>query len=295
MRRKIWPFLPLAALLGLLPTVPGYAQYLLALAGIMAVAALGLNLLLGYGGMVSIGHGAFMALGAYVFALLRIEGVPWWLALPLAGLAASLPGFLLGFPALRLAGPYLAIATLGFQVAVNQLALRLQGITGGYQGLRVPEAWSGAEGLYAVLGTLALLLLWKRRLVQSLVGKALVAVRDNEAAAVSVGIPPAWAKTGVFALSAFYAAVAGGLQAQLVGLVTPFDFGLATSILLLAMVVIGGAGTLWGPLLGAAILFWGFQALSGIPDLRNLVFGALLVVFPLFWPRGVAGFLGRLG
>lgn len=266
--------------------IPPYFHYLFALAAAWGIAALGLNLLVGYTGVVSIGHGGFMALGAYAYALALQGGWPLPLALLLAALVGAVSGLLLGFPALRLAGPYLAIATLGFNAAVSQILLRWQGLTGGYQGLRLPGL--PLESVLLLVFLLLGVLLWlKVNLVRSLVGQALVAVRGNELAALAVGIPLAWAKTGAFALSALYAAVAGALMAQAAGLVTPFDFGLWASIFLLAMVIVGGLGSLYGPLLGAAVLFWGHQLLSGLPDLRNLLFGGLLVLLPLFWPRGI--------
>lgn len=283
-----------AAALALAWLVPPYLLYLFVLASAWGIAALGLNLLVGYTGLISIGHGGFMALGAYAYALALLNGWPLPLALLLTALVGVASGLLLGFPALRLTGPYLAIATLGFNAAVGQVLLRWQHLTGGYQGLRLPGL--PLESILLLAFLLLGILLWlKVNLVRSLVGQALVAVRGNELAALAVGIPLAWAKTGAFALSALYAAVAGALMAQAAGLVTPFDFGLWASIFLLAMVIVGGLGSLYGPLLGAAVLFWGYQLLSGLPDLRNLLFGGLLVLFPLFWPWGVRWQVRSLG
>lgn len=282
------------AALALAWLVPPYFLYLLALAGAWGIAALGLNLLVGYTGLISIGHGGFMAMGGYAYALALLGGWPFPLALFLAAFVGAVAGLLLGFPALRLTGPYLAIATLGFNAAVGQVLLRWQNLTGGYQGLRLP-GFSLEWLLVAVFLLLGISLWIKTNLVRSAVGQALVAVRGNEPAALAVGISLVWAKTGAFALSALYAAVAGALMAQVAGLVTPFDFGLWASIFLLAMVIVGGLGSLYGPLLGALLLFWGHQLLSGLPDLRNLVFGGLLILFPLFWSQGVWRIFGSWG
>ncbi|MGH2544481.1 MAG: branched-chain amino acid ABC transporter permease, partial [Ardenticatenaceae bacterium] len=135
-----WQWLFLGTLIALSFFLPGYYLYLLSLAGVWAIAALGLNLLTGYAGQISIGHAGFVAIGAYVSALLTLKaGVPFWLALPVAGIVSALVGLLLGIPALRLSGPYLAIATLGFVVAVSQILDKWSSLTGGFQGLHPPR------------------------------------------------------------------------------------------------------------------------------------------------------------
>ncbi len=190
-RRIVWGAL-IAGILGVTAfTLPSYFLYILSLAGIWAIAAIGLDLLTGVAGQISIGHAGFMAIGAYTVALLslRLEA-PFWLALPAAGLLNALIGLALGLPALRLSGPYLAIATLGFGVAVVEILRRWEPVTGGFMGLKVPPPALGPWSLrsdaaqYLLIGTLLVLLAGIAiRLIRSPFGRAWIALRDREAAA----------------------------------------------------------------------------------------------------------------
>jgi branched-chain amino acid transport system permease protein len=197
MARRIVRGALIAGILGVTAfTLPSYFLYILSLAGIWAIAAIGLDLLTGVAGQISIGHAGFMAIGAYTVALLslRLE-VPFWLALPAAGLLNALIGLALGLPALRLSGPYLAIATLGFGVAVVEILRRWEPVTGGFMGLKVPPPALGPWSLrsdaaqYLLIGTLLVLLAGIAiRLIRSPFGRAWIALRDREAAAQAAGI-----------------------------------------------------------------------------------------------------------
>jgi branched-chain amino acid transport system permease protein len=307
----------LPALLARLPGVSAsYLLYLICLALIYAIVAVGLNLLIGYAGQFSLGHAGFLAVGAYASAILTQRfGWHFLAGLLAAGLLTALIGFLLGLPALRLSGPYLAVVTLGFGLAVPQLVVYFGELTGGTAGLReLPYAalpvWfdgrtlytyelrSEGELYYLVLAVLAGLSLFAARLVDSHTGRAFVAIRDSEHAAVAMGVSLTRYKTAAFALSAFYAGVAGSLYAHLIRFLAPESFTLFLSIEFLAMIVIGGLGSVRGALLGA-LLFVGLQeGLNRVPLVRDnnlfiIVFGALLIATIVFLPRGLAGALGR--
>jgi branched-chain amino acid transport system permease protein len=311
----------LAVVLGLpwlLDRVPGiavgYVLYLVCLGLIYAIAALGLNLLIGYAGQFSLGHAGFMAIGAYTSAILTQRfGWHFVLALPAAGLLTAAVGFLLGLPALRLSGPYLAVMTLGFGLAIPQLVTWYAPLTGGSSGLHelppaaIPIWYDGTVGLYnLVLGTdrmyyylvlaaLAALTLFAANVVNSHTGRALIAIRDSELAAQAMGVHLVRYKTAAFALSAFYTGIAGSLYAHLIRGIGPEDFTLFLSIALLTIIVLGGLGTIRGALLGALVLTALQNLLTRLPlvrDFKNLyivVFGALLILTVIFLPRGIAG------
>lgn len=298
-QRRAWQLgrVGLPALVALLLPVflPGYHLYVLSLAGVWAMAAIGLNLLTGYTGQISIGHAGFVGIGAYVSALLTLKaGLPFWLALPGAGLVSAVIGLGLGLPALRLSGPYLAIATLGFGAAVAQVFLKWESVTGGYMGLKPPQPslgpWtlqSEAALYYLVLGTLALMTWMALNLLRSSYGRAWIALRESELAAQVVGISLARYKTLAFAVSAFYAGVAGSLYAHLVGFISPFDFNLTISIFLVSAIVIGGLASVPGSILGALFLTVIFQLTSGLRDMRSVIYGLALILAAVFLPGGL--------
>ncbi len=307
-----WPWLllvaaalALPALLALIPGIAtGYVLYLVALAFIYAIVALGLNLLIGYAGQFSLGQAGFMAIGAYVAAILSTSwGWPFVLTLPAAAVVSAAVGYLLGLPALRLSGPYLAVVTLGFGLAVPQLIIWQGSWTGGSSGLHNIEP-AGLLGLsfatdgqfyYLALLATALLTLFTARLVKSRTGRAFIAIRDSELAAQAMGVSLLRYKTMAFALSAAYAGIAGCLYAYLLKGVGPEDFTLLLSVEFLAMVVVGGLGTIEGSLLGAAVLTALPNVLTRLPlleEYKNLyvvVFGAILILTVIFMPRGIAG------
>ncbi|MDR7400432.1 MAG: branched-chain amino acid ABC transporter permease [Armatimonadota bacterium] len=292
MSRSLW--VVVAAFAATAPWwLPGYGLYVLTLALVYGVAAVGLNLLTGYGGQVSIGHAGFMAIGAYASALaaLRLGWPPW--AGMLAGSAlGGLAGLLLGLPAVRLHGPYLAVATLGFGTFVSQLVVKWEALTGGYMGLKPPRLTLGMlpedTELYYVAGVVLVgVMCAASALVRGAFGRALLAVRDSELAAEATGVYVAGTKVQAFSLSAALAGLAGALQAHVVGYISPGDFTLLTSIFLVSAVVVGGLASISGSVVGAVLLTVGFQALSGVRDLRTVLYGLLLVAAVVFFPGGL--------
>ena len=300
----------LPGLLGLIPGVPlGYVLYLVSLGLIYAIVALGLNLLFGYAGQFSLGHAGFFAIGAYASAVLTSRaGVPFVVALPAAGFLTAAIGFLLGLPALRLTGLYLAIATLGFGLAIPQIILWLRDWTGGSMGLHgLPLAAiplgpfpaivfrTDQEYYYLALGVLILMTILARNIVNSDTGRAFIAIRDSEVAARAMGVNLVRYKTTAFALSAFYAGIAGSLYAHLLHGISPEDFTLYLSIDFVTMIVLGGLGSVSGALYGAFMLTLLQNTLTRLPivsEFKNLyivVLGVILILTVSFFPRGIAG------
>ena len=286
----------------------GYHIYQGAQVLIFAVALLGLNLLTGFNGQISLGHGAFFAIGGYGAAILITKfGLPYWAAIPLASIACFVAGFLFGFPALRFGGLYLALATFALAVATPQI-LSYKGFdafTGGSQGLTLmkPHAPFGIglnadQWLYLVCLAWAAALYWAaRNLVRGRIGRGLVAIRDQPIAAETMGINAALYKTTCFGVSALYAGVAGGLSAIAVGFVSPESFGLPLSLAFLVGIVVGGLGSLGGALFGALFI----EFVPNIADqltvnfgegakaLPGAIYGVLLILVMAALPTGVAG------
>jgi branched-chain amino acid transport system permease protein len=255
----------------------------------LAIAVLGLNLLVGYSGQISLGHGAFFALGAYASAISIADlGVPYLLTLPLAGLVCALAGFLVGLPALRLRGLYLALVTLGLAIATPQIIKRADGLTGGTQGLSVEKvaapAWSGLaddQWLYFVtLVVAAVMFVLAAFLVRGRVGRALVAIRENEIAARTMGVDLARFKTGTFAVSAAYAGVGGALFTLPIGFLAPESFPLALSFAFLAAIVV--------------IEFVPVYAADVDEALAGVIYGGVLILFMYLLPGGVMGLIRKL-
>jgi branched-chain amino acid transport system permease protein len=271
---------------------------------IYAVAVLGLNLLVGYNGQISLGHGAFFAVGAYTAALLiEKAGVPYLATLPAAGALCFVVGFLFGVPALRLRGLYLALVTLGLAIATPQLIKRFDGLTEGTQGLTVEQptapGWLGlADDQFLYLLTLAVAAVmfavaWN--LTRGPVGRAVKAVRDGEIPASTIGVDLAATKTRVFALSAGYAGVAGALYVLALGFVAPEAFTLALSFAFLAAIVVGGLATVSGALFGALFIEFVPVYASDVNDaLTGVIYGGVLIAFMWVLPEGAAGLPRRL-
>ncbi len=289
----------------------------LAHAGVFFIAIVGLNLLTGYTGQISLGHGALMAVGGYTTAALVVHE-HWrdvW-TIPLAGVAAGIVGFLIGLPALRLSGLYLALATFAFAVAMPSLLKKFSGLTGGGQGLRLleqaPLQVTGLSGtvtlfghstsqnhfLYYLtwgIGLVGFLIAWL--IVRGRLGRTFRAVRDSEVAAASAGIDLARAKTTAFAISGVYAGVAGSLLAIQSEIVNPLSFTFLLSILLLVGTVVGGLGSLPGMVLGALFIQYlpdlstHVSTAQGVPD---FVFGAAIILVMILLPTGAGGLLKRL-
>jgi branched-chain amino acid transport system permease protein len=281
-----------------------YQAYEFALVGAYFVAVCGLNILTGYTGQISLGHGAFMALGGYTTAILSTDhGIdPVW-TIPIAGLVAGLAGFAFGIPALRLSGLYLALVTFGIAVAAPALARKFEGLTGGSTGknLPLPRAhWglhlSSNDWLYYQNWTVALVMLlaaWL--LLRGRTGRAFRAVRDSEVAAVSFGVHLPTYKTLAFGVSAFYAGVAGSLFAITVAYVNPDTYPIKLSVYLVVGAVAAGLGSLWGLVFGAALIeYLPTKAADISSTAPDVIFGAVLIAVMLLLPSGAAGLLRRL-
>lgn len=286
-----------AVVLGLLPVVTSYyVVYLVALIAISAVIVVGLDVLMGYAGQVSLGQAGFAAIGAYVGVLLVTgAGLPWVVALFVGGLAAALLGIVVGIPSLRLSPLYIATVTFGFGQIVQIVLVHWETVTNGPDGLTVPrpmlgnQPLRGVETYYAIVLLSALLILLAFNLVRSLRGRALVAVRESEPAALAVGIPVAWYKTWAFAFGAFYAGVGGVLYGWLTQFISPDAFGFDQSLLYVTMGIVGGFGSFWGGLVGAAVLTLLNEVLRPTGVYRQLALGVCLLFAMLFMPNGMWG------
>ena len=289
---------PVAVLLGAIVLLPrfgsDYATYIVTLISIYAIGILGQTLLIGYTGQISFGQAGFLAIGAFTLAHLVRGGVPFPLGLLAAGLMAALFGVLVGFPSLRLKGPYLAVATLGFGVAVYQVFSNWDVLSGGRMGIAVPPlAWGGIRKsllmYYLNVGLAIVFTLATYNLVSSYVGRAFIAIRDSDIAAEVMGVSLTRYKLLAFAVSSFYAGVQGGLLAQLFGHLEPQMFTISETITLLVGVVVGGLASVEGPLFGAAFAVLVPQVFSGYRELVPAVFGTAILLVMIFEPHGLAG------
>jgi len=274
---------------------------------IYAIAGLGLMLLVGYTGLVSLGHAAFLAIGAYVHAFLLGHGWPFPLSMLFATGFSALVGALIAIPALRMTGIYLAVATLAFAVIVEQVLVHWEAVTGGFRGMAVPKPVLfginfSDPTLFYFLSLLLLLvsLVLVMNILRSPSGRAMTAVRDSETSAESMGIHLAGTKTLAFALSAGFTGLAGALFAHRLTYLAPDAFTIVTSIQLLLMVVVGGLGSLHGVVFGA--LFVGLlpqiiaiardsapPVVAQIPGLEPAVFGLIMILFLIYEPLGIYG------
>ncbi len=279
----------------------------LALVYIYAIAGIGLMLLVGYTGLVSLGHAAFLAIGAYAHAYLLSKGWPLPLSLMTAGLFTAAVGAIVGLPAMRMTGIYLAIATLAFAIIVEQVIAHWESLTGGYRGMLVQDAElfgldlsDGRPFYYLCLLVTVACLLAALNILRSPTGRAMIAIRDSEISAQSMGIDLARTKSIAFALSAGFTGLAGGLFAHKLGYLAPDAFTLLMSIQLLLMVVVGGLGSMHGVFFGA--IFIGLlpqgiaimrdslpPAIGQQPGLEPGMFGLILVLFLIFEPHGIYG------
>jgi branched-chain amino acid transport system permease protein len=290
--------------------VSNYRVFQFTLTLVYAIALLGLNMLTGYNGQISLGHGAFYAIGAYAAAILMDKfGVPYWLTIPIAGAVCLVVGFLFGLPALRLEGVYLALATFALAVAMPQI-LKYKGFehwTGGVQGIVItkpePPEWSGLtqdQWLYfVVLVCLVALFVIGWNLLRGRMGRAMVAIRDQPIAAQAMGVNTAMVKSLTFGVSAMYTGIAGALGAIVIQFVAPDSFTVFLSITLVVGVVIGGLASIPGAIYGALFI----QFVPNLADQISkaapwAIWGVSLIVFMYVMPTGVAGFIrivaGRL-
>ncbi len=291
-----WLLFALGVILVRLTVANSYYFTLFNIIGIHALLVVGLNLLLGYAGQISLGHAAFFGLGAYTSGILTATyGINPWLALPAGLLVAGAAAFLVGVPALKLRGYYLAMATLGFGIIVYIFFNQTQELTGGPSGLSGIPSLSLAgfpldspDRLFLLIWpVLGVILLLSANLVDSRLGRALRALHDGEPAAQSLGVDTARVKLLVFVWSALYASLAGSLYAHTLNFIAPTSFGFMFSIKLVTMVVVGGMASIWGSLLGAAVLTILPEFLVVFHDYEIIIFGGILMVVMIFLPRGL--------
>lgn len=312
-RGAVLSYAMLAVVLLLLPLMAG--EYLLTQATFVFIngtVALGLMLLVGYTGLISLGHAAFFAVGAYTVAVLEVHGIPFVLALAGAGILTGIIGIVIGLPALRMRGIYLAMATLAFAFIVDEVIVRWSSVTRGNRGIMVPDATifgirldSGQRVYFIALCVFALVLIALVNLVRSRTGRALAAIRDSEIAAASMGVNVAIFKTIAFALSATATGLAGAVYAHKLGYISPEQFDITLSIEFLIMVIIGGLGSIHGAVFGAIfvvvlpqliVLAKPFlpEVIAGQPILNTAAFGLIVILFVMFEPSGLNGYWTRM-
>jgi len=311
MKARSWKIVGLVALVAgavVLPfLVSNYRVFQLNMVLVYAIVLLGLNILTGYNGQISLGHGAFYAIGAYVAAILMdLGGWPYWATLPVAGFVCFVSGFLFGLPALRLRGHYLALATFALAVAMPQLLKykRIEQWTGGVQGIVIlkpdppfglkitPDQW-----LYLFTLAIAVVMFvigWN--LLRGRVGRAMIAIRDNPIAAEAMGVNSALYKSTTFGVSALYTGIGGALGAIVVQFVAPDSFTAGLSINLLVGIVIGGVASISGAIYGALFI----QFIPNFADQISkaapwAIYGAFLLAFVYLMPTGVAGLVRLIG
>ena len=252
------------------------------------------NLISGLTGYVSFGHVAFFGAGAYTGAILVTKaGWPWLTAALAGGVGACAVALVIGYPCLRLKGPYFAIAMLGLNEVLRALVSYFEGLTGGGSGLSLPTLHATIPIYYAMALTAAAVTLLTYLIITSRFGLRLMTIREDEVAAEAMGIDTARHKLYAFLLSAAGPGIAGGLAARDQGYIEPISvFPLATTITMIVMVLFGGKGTVWGPVLGAVVLFVSQELVwARFPYLHQLLFGAIIVAVVLLMPRGILGLL----
>jgi branched-chain amino acid transport system permease protein len=279
-----------------------YWEEVLISAALFGLLAMGLNVVVGLAGLLDLGYVAFWAIGAYSVAIFSGAGpfkslhLNTWEILPIGVGLAMLFGVILGLPVLRLRGDYLAIVTLGFGEIIRITASNLEGVTGGPRGIGGiphPNFFGFDFGVdpgpyyYWVLGTLLVMLVVIRRLDRSRIGRAWVAIREDEVPAEAMGINTLRMKLWAFAIGASTAGFAGVIQGSKISYVSPASFQIIISILILSMVVLGGMGSTFGPIVGAIVITVAPEVLREAQDYRYLVFGAVLVVMMVFRPQGI--------
>ncbi len=311
---RLWMGIGLFLLFAVIPSVSShYLLYIINHIGIAAIAAIGLNLLIGYTGQISLGHGAFFGVGAYAAGILATAvGLPFWLSIPGAGVITALVGIIFGIPSIRLKHLYLTIATLAGQFIIQYLLVNWESLTKGAQGIFLPKATFFGFNLktdrafFYVIFICFVGLTWMAvNLIRTRYGRAFIAIRDNDRAAEGMGIPIFKYKLLSFAVSSFYAGFAGGLAAYYIGSITPEPYTLLLSVEYIAMIIIGGLGSIPGAVFGAIFItalnellshatefFMNIGSLSKvalqIAPLREFIFGLAIVLFIIFEPKGLA-------
>ena len=315
-----WFLMLIAALITFPFLVSNYYIYMANYMAINVLVTVGLNMLVGYTGQISLGHAGFFAIGAFTTVLFMSKlSFPFLIALIGGGVFSAFFGFILGIPALRLVGPYLAIATLGFGMAITQLIGRWK-FFGGRMGIQAPEITFGPytvssdRELYFIIITITFLLTWAaRNLMKTKVGRAFIAIRDSDIAAQTMGVNLTYYKTLAFAISAFYAGIGGGLMAFMLGFINPSSFNFILSIYFLAFVIVGGVGTIFGSIMGGVVMTWlilmldkiqdlpyigellmtvseKWMSVTGIHNIASIILGLVIVLIVVFEPLGLYGF-----
>jgi branched-chain amino acid transport system permease protein len=303
--RQRWFYVLLLILAVVLPwSITNRYHFQIVIMGcLFSIATLSMNLILGYTGQASLAHAGFFGIGAYGVALLTKGGLSFWLALPLSALLAAAIGFLIGLPTLRSRGSYFAISTMCFGVIISIVAGNWIDFTGGYNGIvgiPLPNPLSipligdlgfqtQAGQYYLVLAFLFLTLLIMHRLVHSLLGLSFMAIRNNEVLAGSVGINTFAGKVLSFVVANFFAGLAGGIYASLMGTISPSTASLELTFNWLIFLLLGGAATLAGPIIGAFVIPVIMEYLQFLAEYRLIIFGALLIVVIIYFPRGLMG------
>jgi len=298
MRSAIVLALALVALAAAPLALKNYGIYLLTLWCVYVMAGMGLNLTVGYAGQMSIGHAAFLGIGAYTAGILLKLGLSFWFVLPIAALLCFFVGLVLGFPALRVQHHYLAFATLGFNVLMYLFFRNEEWLTGGtfgVSGIPRPVLFDGSGAYfyftYASTIMLALVLVW---LIRSPWGRAFAALRDNPIRAESLGVNIMAYTLLAFAIGAAFAGIAGAYFAALVQFIEPAPFSLTSSLMMLLMVIVGGSGRFFGPMLGAAIVILLPEWLRVMQDWYLVVFGLAVVALMIWLPGGLLSIPERL-
>ena len=286
----------LLAALAVFPWVaPEYMVFLVTLVALYAIGVMGQNILIGYTGQISFGQAGFLAIGAFGFGHLRGAGAPFVLALLGAGLLAAAAGVLVGFPSLRLKGPYLSIATLGFGIAVYQVFVNYEVLSGGRSGLAIARLTpmfglsSARWEYYVYVLLLAGFTLATYNLISSYVGRAFIAIRDSDIAAEVNGINLTRYKLLAFAVSSFYTGVHGALYAQVLGHIEPQIFNVLESITLFVAVIVGGLASIEGSILGAAFVLVVPKVLADFREMVPVVYGVAILAVLIFEPLGLFG------
>jgi branched-chain amino acid transport system permease protein len=273
-----------------------YTLHIVIFAGINLIAVLGLGLLVGFSGQVSIGHAAFYGIGAYTSALLTMKlGIPFWIALPSAGIAAAIVGILLGVPSLKVSSLYLVMTTIGFSLIVWLVMLQWHSLTNGPNGIiDIPSPTIGSfvfdspgKFYYLVLIFSVLAVLIMVRITKSAIGLRLTAICDQELAAKSVGINVTYYKVSAFIISSFFAGVSGSLYAHYVTFIHPDNFYILTSLIFLVMAVYGGQRSITGITISTVILTLSTEYFRAFGEFRMISYGLLLVLGMVFFPDGI--------
>jgi branched-chain amino acid transport system permease protein len=305
-KRRLWFLSALALLLLLFPAF-GFSRYIMRICivmGIYSMLAMGLNLVAGYTGQLSMGNAGFYAIGAYTATLLMVKlGFNFWFALVFAAAFAGISGFLLGLPTLRLKGSYLTIVTLGFGEIVRMILMNWDPVTNGTLGIRnIPgpslfgfRLTLANHGLYYLMLVLvSLVSLFSALIINSKTGRAFIAIREDEIAAQMMGIRTTRYKVLAFVLSAVISGIAGAFYAPLVAYIDPNSFPFDVSSLIISMAILGGLGTMRGMYFGAAVLIIFPEVSRFLMDYRFVIYGLILVLMMRFRPQGLLGWQSRL-